>query len=113
MAKKDFSKINTGSIYGETIAEATQEPQQTRKERKTYGPQETQELLESLNTTGRKGVHLPRLNLAMRPANYDYVRTMAKISGMTYAQFIDKIITEHRETHGDIYKKAVELRNSL
>lgn len=114
MAKKqDFSRINTGNIYSDAIAEATQEPQQARKARKTYNAQETQELLESLNTTGRKGVKLPRINLALTPSAHDYVKVMSKISGQTYAEFINKIISEHMEKHGDVYKKAVELRNSL
>ena len=113
MAKKDFSNIGAGNIYADVIAEATQEPQEKRKARKTYDAQETQELLNSLQTTGRKGVKLPRINLAMTPACYDYVRTMAKISGMTYAQFIDKIIAEHMEKHGEAYAQAVKIRESL
>lgn len=124
MAKKkaDFSNINTGNIYSKAIAEATQEPAATPaaqeaaaapKGRKTYTAQEAAEFLESMNTAGRKGVRLPRINLAFTPETYDYVKTMSKITGMTYTQFINKILQDHKESHGDIYKKAVEIRNSL
>lgn len=113
MAKKDFTKINTGNIYGDVIAEATQEPQETRKPRKTYNAQEAQELMQGLNTTGRKGVSLPRINLALAPDMYDYVKTMSKASGLTYTEFIDRILRAHKESHGAAYKKAVEIRNSL
>lgn len=119
---KDFSKINTQDIYGKTIAEATQEapdtqgPQEaapTRKERVTYSAQEADSFLQEHRTAGRKGVHLPRINVAFSPDVYDYVRTMSKAAGMTYTEFINKIITEHKKTHEDIYNRAVEIRNSL
>ena len=113
MAKKDFSKISTGSIYGDAITEATQEPQQTRKPRKEYNAQEAQEYMQGLNTKGRKGVHMPRLNLALAPDMHDYVKTMSKASGLTYAEFIDKILRKHKETHGEAYKKVVEIRDSI
>lgn len=113
---KDFSKINTGDIYSKTIAEATQEPQEEPKkykERKTYNAQETEEFLNDMKTSGRKGVHLPRINLAFSPDIYDYVKTMSKASGLTYTEFINKILQDHKEKHADTYKKALEIRNSL
>lgn len=113
MAKKDFTNINTGNIYADVITEATQEPQEKRKPRKTYNTQETQELMQGLNTTGRKGVKLPRINLALAPDMYDYVKTMSKASGLTYTEFIDRILRDHKEKHGDAYNKAVEIRESL
>lgn len=124
MAKKkaDFNNINTGNIYSKAIAEATQEPPATPaaqekaaapKGRKTYTEQEAAEFMRDMNTAGRKGVHLPRINLAFAPETYDYVKTMSKISGMTYTEFINKILQDHKESHGDLYKKALEIRNSL
>lgn len=119
---KDFSKINTQDIYNKTIAEATQEapdtqePQEAvkpRKERITYNPQEANEFLQERRTAGRKGIHLPRINVAFSPDVYDYVRTMSKAAGMTYTEFINKILIDHKASHEDIYKKAVEIRNSL
>lgn len=119
---KDFSKINTQDIYSKTIAEATQEapdtqePQeatQPRKERVTYTPQEANDFMQERRTAGRKGVHLPRINVAFSPDVYDYVRTMSKAAGMTYTEFVNKILRDHMTSHEDIYKKAVEFRNSL
>ena len=114
MAKaKDFTKINTGNIYADVITEATQEPQQTRKERKTYDAQEAAEFMQDLNTSGRKGVKLPRINLALSPDMFDYVQVMSKASGLTYTQFFDKLLQEHKAKHADIYERAIEIRNSL
>lgn len=109
-SKKDFSGINTNSIYGDVIAEATA-PE--RKERKTYDDKEAAELMQSLHTTGRKGVKLPRLNLALAPDMYDYVKTMSKITGMTYTEFLDKVLRAHKEAHGEAYAAAVKIRESI
>lgn len=118
---KDFKGISAGKVKS-TIAEATQEApaaQETqeapkkRKERKTYTAQEAAEFSNSLKTTGRKGVHLPRINLAFSPEIYDYVRTMSRASGLTYTEFIDKILRDHKEAHADTYQNIVDIRNSL
>ena len=113
MAKKDFSKV------AETISQATQdvpaaEPaQEKRKPRKTYNAQETADFSSSLKTAGRKGMKLPRVNLAFSPEIYDYVKTMSKASGMTYTEFLDKILRDHKEAHADTYQTIVDIRNSL
>ena len=113
MAKKDFSKINTGNIYSDAIAEATQEPQKKYKTRKTYDTQEAEAYAQGLNTSGRKGLKLPRINLALAPDMYDYLKTMSKASGMTYTEFIDKLLRSHKEKHGDTYAQAVKIRDSI
>lgn len=113
MTKKDFSRV------ADTIAQATQEAPDTQekpkksKARKTYTAQEAAEFSNSLKTAGRKGVKLPRVNLAFTPEIYDYVKTMSKASGMTYTEFINKILQNHKEQHSETYQKAVDIRNSL
>ena len=119
MSKKDFSKV------ADAIAEATAEPaaaeeaqekpkaQKTRKARKTYSAQEAQEFLENGQTAGRKGVRLPRINLAFQPELYDYVKTMAHAAGISYTDFLNRIIQEHKAKHADVYEKAIEFRDSL
>ena len=111
---KDFTGIKAGKAVTDTIAEATAEPaQETHKERKTYTAQEEQEFLMTGQTAGHKGVKLPRINLAFAPDLYDYIKTMSKMTGQTYTEFINKIMREYMDTHAEQYEKAVELRNSL
>ena len=115
MAKKDFTKVSD-AIINNAIAEAvsdTQETQEKRKPRKTYTAQEEQEFLMTGQTAGHKGVKLPRINLAFAPDMYDYIKTMSKMTGQTYTEFINKIMREYMDTHAEQYEKAVELRNSL
>ena len=126
MAKKDFSQVNTGRVY-DTIAAATADPetaagteaqeiiedQQKRKPRRTYTEQEAAEIMQTLHTTGRKGLKLPRINLAFTPELHEYVTTMSRARGETLTDFVNKVIREHMEAHRDIYEKAIEFRNSL
>lgn len=124
MAKKDFSKVNTGRVYS-TIAEATAEPEQAqeaqeiieeqpkRKERRTYTEQEKAEILQSLHTAGRKGVRLPRINLAFSPEVHEYITTMSRARGETLTEFCNLVLREHMEKHRDLYERALEFRKSL
>lgn len=118
MAKKtrDFSAASAQDIYSATIAEATQDApdaQEKRKERKTYTAQEKHEYMQSMSTAGRKGLKLPRINVAFSPDVYDYVRTMARAAGLSYTQFINVVLQEHKKEHESVYKQAVKIRNSL
>lgn len=115
---KDFKGIPAGKVKS-TIAEATQENtetqevQKTRKERKTYAAQEAAEFMQNLRTTGHKGVKLPRINLAFTPEVYDYVKTMSKAAGLTYTEFINRILLDHKEKHSEVYQQAINIRNSI
>lgn len=111
--KKDFSNINTNRVYG-AIAAATEDTSRKKyKDRKTYTEEEALEALESLKTSGKKGVKLPRINLAFTPANYEFIKTMAQVRGQNLTEFINDIIAEARTTHSETYQKAIEFRNSL
>lgn len=124
MAKKDFTAAaNTNPVYS-AIAEATaaQEAEQIIEAapaaeaphtRKTYTEAEAQEFLSSLKTAGRKGVKLPRLNMAFAPEVYDYIRTMSKVSGITLTEFVNKVMKQYMNEHMEQYEKAIEFRNSL
>ena len=127
MAKaKDFSQLNVNGVYNaiaeataEQDAEHTQEEHGTpeerpkRKERRTYNAQETAEILQTMKTAGHKGVKLPRINLAFAPQNYEYVQTMSRVRGENMTEFVNMIIQQHMEEHGDIYARAIEFKKSL
>ena len=111
MAKKDFSGVKTDRMY-KTIAEATAEAQEgqetakTRKERKTYTAEEEQEFLDSLKTAGRKGVKLPRINMAFTPSNHEFIKVMARASGRTMTEFTNLVIAAYQREHPEILEQA-------
>lgn len=133
--KKNFNNITTSSIYFDALQSATQaedteptptlktesvdninkplEKLQKKKERKTYTEEETAAALESMKTSGKKGIKLPRINLAFSPANYDYIKTMAQVRGEDMTTFLNHIIEESRHTNQDTYNRALEFRKSL
>lgn len=111
MATKDFSKVGTGRVY-DTITAATAE-EKTRKERKTYTEEEARELMIKMNTTGRKGVKMPRINLAIAPDVYEYIQTMSRVRGQNMTVFVNLALREHMAAHNDIYEQALEFRRML
>ena len=109
---KDFKGINAGKVKS-AIEEATQEPQETRKERKTYTEQEAQGYINDGKTSGRKGLRLRRINMAFTPDTYDYIHTMSRVRGESMTDFVNKLVREHLQANADTYKKAIEFKNSL
>lgn len=59
---------------------------------KTYSEEEIREAKENFKTRGKKGMKLPRINLAFTPSNYDYVNAMAAMYGISKTEFINDLI---------------------
>lgn len=122
MAKKDFSGINTGRVYAqlEQVTADNPEPQaETKpghkkyKDRRTYTDEEAQEAMLSMSTSGKKGVKLPRINMAFAPDVYDYCKTMSQVRGEPLTKFVNYVLRQSMNEHMDVYEKALEFRNSL
>lgn len=108
MAKKDFTQVNTEPVY-DAISNATT----AQKPRKTYTPEEAEELKASRKTQGRKGTKLPRVNLALSPQIYDYVKTVSTVCGMTITDFINGELQRSFERNRDVYDEAIAFRNKI
>ena len=103
MAAKGFKDAaNAQPVYG-TIIGAAQEAQQAEEEQKALEAQE------ALATRGRKGVKLPRINMAFTPSNLDFIRVMAAIRGQSMTQYVNAIIERERRENGDAYQKAKQI----
>ena len=75
--------------------------------------QYSMEEVEGMNTQGRKGMKLDRMNMAFSPANYDYIRVMSAIRGQSMTQFVNDIIMEDRQKNGKVYRMAKELAQEI
>lgn len=127
-AKKDFSKINTSSVYS-TIAEATARPEETATEETKVQnvlnvPKAQEEQILHINEVvnavldrqeekGREKKKLKRINMAFSDDNYSYITIMARIKGLSITDFVNEILTESREKNGAVYDKAVELLKEI
>ncbi|MDX8420544.1 hypothetical protein MOZ60_10655 [Stecheria sp. CLA-KB-P133] len=114
---KDFKNINTEPVYN-TLDEATAAPDgsqdaATRKERRTYTEDEA-DMLKKLNlTSGRKGVHLQRINMAFLPENYEYIKVMAKGTGRSMTQVVNDIIAANIGRNKELYSQIQKEQRSM
>ncbi len=81
--------------------------------RREWTEEEGREFMENLDTSGRKGLKLKRINVAFRPSNYDYIVCMARVRGQTLTQFVNDVIAKSLEENGEIYKQALKFRETL
>ena len=121
-AKKDFSNVNSrvrnalADATADTAADAAQEVQevqQTRKTRRTYTKEETQEYLSDFRSSGRKGVKMPRINMAFTPENYEYIRIMSRVRGENLTEFLNVLVKKSMEENREVYEAAIKFRNSI
>ena len=123
--KKDFATANTSRVY-DTIAEATAAPETTDapevqeqpkkkkyKNRKEYTPEESAAFLETFQTAGRKGLKLPRINLALSPENREYCQRMAHARGESITAFINWCLREHRDQNQELYAEVQEFLKKM
>lgn len=104
LKKKDLqSAIDTGLERLFSTADAQEVPQE----------QDRREAAEARRTQGRKGYKLQRLNISLTPSQYDYVRTMAAISGKSQTCFIGELIDRAAEENRTTYNRAKELLGSV
>lgn len=101
--------ISTERVYSQ-IEQATQTG---RKPRKTYTDEEKAQFQLSGKTSGKKGVKLPRLNLGITSDVQDYVKVMARVSGLNMTEFINLVLREHMAAHKEKYQQAKDFYNSL
>ena len=119
MARKDFSKVKTGSVYTveDAIQEATADPapaELPRRSRSTEpGEAEIQAARAQGRTRGRKGVKMLRINMAFSPEVYDYIKTMAQFSGMTITDFTELVFKKSLEKNYALYEQAKGFRQSI
>lgn len=115
MANKDFSTADTSNIY-DTITEATApatNQAQAPKSRREYTAEERLHFMEELRTSGRKGVKMDRINMAFKPAVFQYIEIMSRVTGMSKTGFVNFALTQHMEEHADLYNQALEFRKRL
>lgn len=91
-----------------------QEKQHARKPykpRKVYDAQESADFLRMMKTAGRKGVKLPRINMAFAPEVYKFIQIMSRVHGVSMTDFVNLAMKEYMLNHEDLYASVEKLRN--
>lgn len=112
MATKDFSNVNTDRVFDQ-LQDATDSKPAGKGRRKTYTKEEAEQLKMEGRTSGRKGVKMSRINMAFTPDVYDFIKTMSRVTGMTITDFTNTAMRTYIKEHGELYKQAIKIRNSL
>lgn len=118
-AKKDFSKMKTGSVY-DALADATAEAAEPAPQiipRRKNGTAPTKEEIDLARaqgkTQGRAGVRALRINMAFSPDVHEYIRTMARVRGQTVTQFTEAVFRKSMEDNAEIYEQAKAFQETL
>ena len=54
-----------------------------------------------------------QLVVSLPEEEYTYIRTMSRVSGCTIKEFITHMIRKNMQENAEIYKKALDFRDSL
>lgn len=106
--KKDFAGVNTARVYA-GLEQATAD----KNKQPAISPQEAQERAEELRTQGRAGAKLPRINMAFTPANHEFVKVMARVTGKSMTQFANYVIEQYRNEHPELFTQAKAIIDQL
>lgn len=111
MNKKKYNENNAPGI-SELYNELVRTTRGTGKQ--TPATEEEAEARKALRQTrGRKGVHLPRINMAFSPVNYDFIKTMALITGQTMTDYVNNLIESYRNEYAEEYDFIINLRKQF
>lgn len=96
MAKgKDFS-----NVIGAMLPEAEQ-------------AKDTIEAYDAKKTQGKAGKKLERMNMGFSTENYEFMRVMAGIHGMSITKYCNSLIEAERQRSAELYRKAKELMKGV
>lgn len=89
------------------------EPAPQRKERRTYSEAEAAAAMSAFHTQGMKAVKQPRINVTFTPTDYEYIKVMARYSGLGLTGFVNKVIEGHMEKHQQLYDTIRQTRMDI
>lgn len=81
--------------------------------RKTYSPEEEQEMREAGTTQGRKGCKAVRINMAFSPSVHAYIRTMARVRGESVSEFTEHVFRLSMEENKELYELAQSFKEGI
>ena len=91
------------------IPEGIQDQAAPKRRQKAITAEEFQQRAAAMQTQGREGAHLPRINMAFTPDNYDFVKIVGAIHGMSMTRFTNWIVEQYWLEHMETYERAKAL----
>ena len=109
--KKAFADVPMERVYA-NVDSATGDGRK-KWEHDAVTPEEAAERLANMNTQGAKGCKAARINMAVSPDNYEFIRVMARLTGKTLTGFVNYALDQYREEHSELYKEVKEFFKKL
>lgn len=112
MSEKKNFKVNNPAL--QFISEAgnhTQEKQEAQEVYNTHEEHAAHEKAQQIGKTtqGRKGHHLPRINMAFSEDNLRHIRIMGRIEGCSATEYVNRLIMADRAKQAETLKKAAQI----
>lgn len=111
--KKNFGNVNlsnlvdvVSSVDAVCSEEAEEEERRGKTGQTTASEEEQEERKRKMQTQGRKGCHMTRINMAFTDDNHDYIKVMARVSGKSMTDFVNWVLEQYRSEHGELYDEA-------
>ena len=98
---KKETGVNTGAVFS-TIEKG----QSSFRRQGVASPEEQYQRANQMKTQGRKGCKASRINMAITPENYQFIKVMSRTMGMTLTEFTNLVLTQYRNEHPEIYEQA-------
>ena len=110
MANRKQHEVNVEPQYNsvkQATAEALAETQDG-----AYTTEARDEYVAELRA-GKNNTKFKRINMAFTDSNYIYLKTMARVSGISITECVNRILNKSQEENAEIYKRAKEFRDSI
>ena len=120
--KKNFDNVNLSDLVDvvssvEDVVSGGDEMEEEERRGKTgqttASEEEQEERKRNMQTQGRKGCHMTRINMAFTDENHDYIKVMARVSGKSMTEFVNWVLEQYRSEHGELYDEAKSIINRM
>ena len=104
-------RSDTETVGAEAETAVTKIPRRSRNEE--YTDEEKQFACDNGMTQGRKGVEMPRINMAFYPDVHEYITIYSQVCGMSMTEFVNNVLRKSLETNRENYERAKDFRAGI
>lgn len=94
--------VTKTTAQGKTVGEDIKQSTSRKGKQNEASEAEKAKRKAEMNTRGRKGCKLTRINMAFTPENHYFLKVMSKYTGNTMTEFCNKVIHNYQKEHPDL-----------
>ena len=102
--KKDFSGIKTGKVT--TVSQAIDQATGKKGQQTEATAEEQAARIAAMQTQGRKGCKLTRINMGFTDTNYDFLTIVSRATGHTLTQTCNAILKAYQDDHPELMEQT-------